>query len=205
MFFVNHLLSGWIVSMQNTSGKSLLWALCLIVLSACQTTKPPPLSNPFSVMPSQEPTVKVFCDGARDCEFERVSHIRIVNETTHLVDYDAIKEGYVRLKTDSTLESNNLYLTIPAQRQEVVIRFYPVSHDRAEKINIIHQFKPNQSYLFTMYRDRIKRDNNLLSLSTPDPLCVKLTEGQRVVRRFCKPYNVLTGLGEFIEQKTDFK
>ncbi|MBF7683747.1 hypothetical protein I2F27_10510 [Acinetobacter sp. B5B] len=188
--------------MKNMTAKMVLIGMCCLSFSACQTTPKHLVSK--QVLPNNS-TVKIFCDGAKKCEFERVNHVRIVNETTHLVDYDAIQKGYVRLQLSSTLESNHLYLTIPAQQQEIVIRFYPISLDRAEKINVIHQFKPNQNYTFSMYRDRIKRDNNLLSLSTPDPLCVKLLEGQRVIRRFCKPYNVLTGLGEFVEQKNDFK
>ena len=30
---------------------------------------------------------------------------------------------------------------------------------------------------------------------------VELQQEQTTIRRFCKPYNVLNGLGEFVEQK----
>lgn len=188
--------------MKNMIAKMMLIGVCCLSFSACQSTSKHLVSK--QVLPNNS-TVKLSCDGARKCEFERVNQVRIVSEKTHSVDYDAIQKGYVRLQLISTVESNHLYLTIPAQQQEVVIRFYPISLDRAEKVNIIHQFKPNQTYTFSMYRDRIKRENNLLSLSTPDPLCVKFSEGKHVIRRFCKAYNVLTGLGEFVEQKNDFK
>jgi hypothetical protein len=73
--------------------------------------------------------------------------------------------------------------------------------DRAERISVIHHFKPNTSYTFKMYRNRTKQAGSLLSVSAPDPLCVVLLQDQHPIRRFCKPYNVLTGLGEFVEQK----
>ncbi len=42
---------------------------------------------------------------------------------------------------------------------------------------------------------------SLLNVSAPDPLCVDLVQNSKTIRRFCKPYNVLNGLGEFVEQK----
>jgi len=52
-----------------------------------------------------------------------------------------------------------------------------------------------------MYRDRTRHQGSLLNVSAPDPLCVALQQDQKTIRRFCKPYNVLNGLGEFVEQK----
>ena len=94
-----------------------------------------------------------------------------------------------------------VYLSIPAKQYEVVIRFYPISPDRAEMFHVIHEFKPNQSYTFKMYRDREKRSGSLLNVSAPEPLCVDLQPEQHTIRRFCRPYDVVTGLGEFVEKK----
>jgi len=52
-----------------------------------------------------------------------------------------------------------------------------------------------------MFRDRSSRTGSLLNVSAPDPLCVDLQQEKRTIRRFCRPYNVLTGLGEFVEKK----
>ena len=41
----------------------------------------------------------------------------------------------------------------------------------------------------------------LLNVSVPDPLCVDLEQDGHVIRRFCRPFDVTTGLGEFLEQK----
>ena len=58
-----------------------------------------------------------------------------------------------------------------------------------------------QKYTFRMYRDRSRTKGSLLNVSAPDPLCVDLVQNNTTIRRFCKPYNVLNGLGEFVEQK----
>ncbi|MBF7689738.1 MULTISPECIES: hypothetical protein [Acinetobacter] len=189
--------------MRNIIGKSVLWGMCGMLLASCQTFQHArETANIRYSAPKLGSTVAtVYCEGTANCEFERINNIVIVDESTHLINPSAIGQGYVRLKQRSTFDSNAIFLTLPAQQHEVVIRFYPISPDRAEKINVIQNFKPNKHYKFVMYRDRIKRSNNLLSVSVPDPLCVKLMENEKVIRRFCKPYNVLNGLGEFIEQK----
>ncbi len=66
---------------------------------------------------------------------------------------------------------------------------------------MIHRFKPAERYTFRMFRARSRHQGSLLNMSAPDPLCVDLKQNQRTIRRFCKPYNVLNGLGEFVEQK----
>lgn len=190
--------------MQKVIGQSVLVGMCFIALSACQNTQHAIKTAQIryaALTPNAEATVKIFCSGTNTCEFERIGNVPVVSDTTHLVSNEAIQKGFVRLKASSTLQSNALYLTVPAQQYEVVVRFYPISIDRAETIHVIHPFKANKTYTFTMYRDRVKRANNLLNAAVPDPLCVKVMEEKRVVRRFCKPYNVLTGLGEFVEQK----
>lgn len=184
-------------------GRGAFWALCAGLLGACQHTQQAVDTMAIKyIAPEQRPaSVKIYCTGTENCEFERFDNVQIVDENTHVVNYEAIKKGYVRLNAKSTGYNNALFLTVPDQQHEVAIRFYPVSRDRAERISIIHNFKPHKSYTFKMYRNRTKQSGSLLNVSAPDPLCVVLLQDQRPVRRFCKPYNVLTGLGEFIEQK----
>lgn len=172
------------------------------LLSACQHTYQAFQTVNIYATPKVKTAAKIFCSGTDDCEFERINNLSIVNETTHLVNSTAIQKSYIRLKPQqTTLQANSIYMTVPSGQNEIVIRFYPISKDRAEKITVIHQFKAQKTYIFNMYRAREPHVGNLLHVSAPDPLCVDLLEEKKVVRHFCKPYNVLTGLGEFIEKK----
>ncbi len=145
-------------------------------------------------------SVKIFCSGAESCEFERFNSQEIVNVTSHRVNRDAIEKGYVQLSHDS-FKNNGLFLSVPPAQAELVIRYYPISSKHAEVFHVIHNFKSNQSYTFKMYRKRFTTPGSLLSVSAPTPLCVDLLQGQKPIRRFCRPYDVLTGISEFVEQK----
>lgn len=191
--------------MRKKIGRNVLLGICAILLSACQHTQQAvdTIAIKYIAPDQKTASVKIYCDGTADCEFERFDNTPIVDDTTHLVSHQAIKKGYVRLNAKTTGYANALYLTVPDQQHEVVIRFYPISKDRAEKISVIHNFRANRSYTFKMYRNRTKSNSgSLLNVSAPDPLCVVLLENQRAIRRFCKPYNVLTGLGEFVEHRS---
>ncbi|MEB3753076.1 hypothetical protein [Acinetobacter sp. MD2(2019)] len=188
--------------MRNKIGRNVVLAMCAGLLSACQHTHQAvdTIAIKYIAPPQQQASVKIYCSGTDDCEFERFDQIPIVDEVTHLVSHEAIKKGYVRLNGKTTGYANALYLTVPDQQHEVVIRFYPITKARAEEISVIHNFRANHSYTFKMYRNRTKTSSgSLLNVSAPDPLCVVLLENERPVRHFCKPYNVLTGLGEFVE------
>lgn len=137
----------------------------------------------------------------KSCEFERLNDITVVDAQTRRISNQAIHQGIVRLNGSVLSQSNSLYLSVPAKQYEVVIRYYPISPDRAETIHVIHQFKANHRYMFKMYRDKSNRSGSLLNVSVPDPLCVDLEQDGRVIRRFCRPFDVTTGLGEFLEQK----
>lgn len=124
--------------MRNIIGKSVLWGMCGMLLASCQTFQHArETANIRYSAPKLGSTVAtVYCEGTANCEFERINNIVIVDESTHLINPSAIGQGYVRLKQRSTFDSNAIFLTLPAQQHEVVIRFYPISPDRAEKINV---------------------------------------------------------------------
>ena len=143
----------------------------------------------------------IYCSGTADCEFERLDQIHVIDSKTQRLDKKAVKEGIVRLQADSLNNSNALYLSAPAGQHEVVVRFYPISKDKAETLHIIHRFNSETKYTLPMSRERSKHRGSLLNVSAPDPLCVDLKQEKRTIRRFCKPYNVLNGLGEFVEKK----
>ncbi|MDV4311978.1 hypothetical protein MY149_01595 [Acinetobacter indicus] len=170
------------------------------LLTACQTWDTARLKQVKETKASQS-NARIYCSGTEHCEFERLNRVMIMDAESQRLSREAIKQGLVRLQADSLRQPNPLYLSVPAKQHEVVIRFYPISRDQAETLHVIHQFKPRQTYTFKMYRDRSKHKGSLLNVSAPEPLCVDLLQNQKIIRRFCKPYNVLHGLGEFVEQK----
>ena len=143
----------------------------------------------------------LYCSGVENCEFERINDIVVMDAKSHRISRQAMEHGIIRLDGSVFSRKQQIYLSIPAKQYEVVIRFYPISPDRAEMFHVIHEFKPNQSYTFKMYRDREKRSGSLLNVSIPEPLCVDLQQEQHTIRRFCRPYDVSTGLCEFVEKK----
>ena len=143
----------------------------------------------------------LYCSGTESCEFERINDIVVMDAKSHRISRQAMEHGIIRLDGSVFSRKQQVYLSIPAKQYEVVIRFYPISPDRAEMFHVIHEFKPNQSYTFKMYRDREKRSGSLLNVSAPEPLCVDLQQEQHTIRRFCRPYDVVTGVGEFVEKK----
>lgn len=143
----------------------------------------------------------LYCTGVENCEFERIDNITIIDAKSHHISHQAMEHGIVRLQGSVFSGRQQIYLSVPAKQSEVVIRFYPISPDRAEIFHIIHTFKPHVNYTFKMYRKRAHRSGSLLKVSTPEPLCVDLLQEQHTIRRFCRPFNVATGVGEFVEKK----
>ena len=177
--------------------------LVSILLSACQSTHfalDRLMIQQVEKRPYAENNVSLYCAGAKSCEFHRIDQIEIVNDQSKRVNPDAIRKGYVHL-TGNARDQSNLYLTIPAKQHEVVVRFYPISNKHAEIFHFIHQFKPNKSYILTMYRKQGRKSGSLLSVSAPAPLCVDVSESNKLVRRFCRPHDAATGLSEFVEEK----
>ncbi|MBD1219709.1 hypothetical protein IDM30_02220 [Acinetobacter seifertii] len=185
--------------MKRNVTHSFLLGLCAITLSACQSTYN--VVDTVRIKQAKHENLgqnaAIYCSGAKSCEFERLNDITVVDAQTRRI----VITGIVRLNGSLLSQSNSLYLSVPAKQYEVVIRFYPISPDRAETIHVIHQFKANHRYMFKMYRDKSNRSGSLLNVSVPDPLCVDLEQDGRVIRRFCRPFDVTTGLGEFLEQK----
>lgn len=188
--------------MTRIFGSSILIGLSSLILSACQSTQ---MVDALRIQQaeknySSQNTVAVYCTGAEHCEFARLNDLVIVEENTQRVNRKAINLGYLKL-TGEPLDQNGVYLTIPPKQYEMVIRFYPISKQHAEAFHVIHQFRANQRYTFKMYRQRSSSAGSLLNVSAPTPLCVDLLQEKRTIRRFCRPYNAVTGISEFIEQK----
>ena len=180
--------------------------LCLgvgMTLTACQnsTNMVDQVRIAQNTLESKADNTTLYCSGVENCEFERIGDIAVIDAKSHRISQQAMERGIVRLHGSVFSRKQQVYLNVPAKQYEVVIRFYPISPDRAETFHVIHAFKPHQSYTFKMYRDRAYRSGSLLNVSIPEPLCVDLQQEQHTIRRFCRPYDVSTGLGEFVEKK----
>lgn len=172
-----------------------------MLLSACQLVDTAQIKHVPETKATQNNAL-IYCTGTSNCEFERFNAIQIVDSDKHKVYREAIQAKILRLQQSHLGKNNALYLSVPAGSHELVLRFYPVSKDRAEKLHLIHRFKAKTSYTLQMYRKRnTTRSTSLLKASVPDPLCVDLKQEQKTIRRFCKPYDAITSVGEFVEQK----
>ncbi|MDM1245978.1 hypothetical protein ACFODO_01905 [Acinetobacter sichuanensis] len=171
-----------------------------LALSACQTTDILRVKTAENKPHNPLNNVTLYCTGAESCEFGRLGNMVLIDADTHRINPAAIKQGYLKLSKKES-KKTSLYLTVPANQYELVIRFYPISQQHAEVFHVIHRFKANQHYTFKMYRKRSESSGSLLNVSAPSPLCVDMLQGQKVIRRFCRPYNAETGLSEYIEQK----
>lgn len=180
--------------------KIAILASLALTLAGCQSLDTSGLKN-IKETEQTKYNALIFCEGTENCEFERLGQIRIVDENSHRLEKQAVQHGIVRLQKQSVKEPNAIFLSVPAAQHELVVRFYPISQDKAETLHLIHQFKASQRYQLKMFRKRTQSKGNLLTVSAPDPLCVDLQQNLKTIRRFCKPYNVLNGLGEFVEQK----
>lgn len=187
--------------MTKVVSKSVVLTLACLFLGGCASQSVDRMRiKQAEKQPIAANNVKIYCSGAQSCEFERFDKQEIVNATTQRVNRDAIQKGYVHL-VDNSFKDKGLYLTVPSTQAELVVRFYPISNKHAEVFHLIHNFKAKQNYTLKMYRKRFMTPGSLLSVSAPMPLCVDLLQAQKTIRRFCRPYDVLTGISEFVEQK----
>ncbi len=172
----------------------------VIALSACQMVDTAQIKH-VPLSQDDPKNAFIYCSGTAHCEFERLNAIQIMDSEQGKVYRQAVKANILRLQDSKTDANSPLYLSVRPGQHEVVIRFYPVSKNKAEKLHLIHRFNSKISYTLHMYRQRSSGSGSLLNTSAPDPLCVDLKQAKKTIRRFCKPYNALTGLGEFVEQK----
>ena len=171
-----------------------------MLLTACQTFDTLQLKKIKETSATQSNAL-VYCVGTQDCEFGRLDKITIVDGETGRLTKMAMQQNIVRLNAQKLSQPNSVYLSIPSGQHELVVRFYPIGRDKAEILHVFHNFQAHRKYTFKMYRDRSSKVSSLLNASVPDPLCVDLLREHKTIRRFCKPYNVETGIAEFVEHK----
>jgi hypothetical protein len=144
---------------------------------------------------------ELHCSGARACEFMSVNGAAMIDPESHKPTKEAMKASMIRYEsTDADQNGAQYYVALPSGVSEVSVRFYPITADRAEVFTIIQDFRVDRTYRLHMYRHRNTGGGSLLSVAAPGPLCVDLIENEKVSRRFCRPYDPTTGMGEFVEQ-----
>ena len=151
--------------------------------------------------PDQRNLATVHCSGGLQCRFTVLNEMRLLDEASGVPTEAAQKAAVFRYESMSQQSQALYHLAVAEGMHELRLQFYPVTLERAEQFSVIHQFKAGHDYLLHLFRDRRTEPSSLLAMAAPDPLCVDLTENKCVVRRFCRPFDPETGLGEFIETK----
>lgn len=148
--------------------------------------------------------IGLHCSGALGCEFARLNNMTVIDEVSRQPTSEAIEAAVVRFESAnfSNAQYAKHFITMRPGRHEVRVRFYPVTRERAENFTLIHDFRSDRTYRLYMFRQRgMQQSSSLLSAATPEPLCIDLLENDKALRRFCRPFDPATGLGEFVEQK----
>ncbi|MEC7120160.1 MAG: hypothetical protein VXW65_09705 [Pseudomonadota bacterium] len=155
----------------------------------------------LSVWPKQDEQAlaTVHCSGGHRCQFTTLNHIQLIDRQTGRPTEDANRATVLRYESMSKMRYAPYYLAVAAGLHELRVQFYPITLERAEQFTLIHDFKSGRQYQLNLFRDRQPKVDSLLSMAAPDPLCVDLIENTHVIRRFCRPFDPETGLGEFIE------
>ena len=135
------------------------------------------------------------CQAKQGCDFERVDDVLVIDEETKRPTMEAMDKGMVRLEGSVFSINHDYAVSLPAGDHEIAVRFYPVSVERAERFHLIHNFQANHRYQLQMYRQRDEVGQSLLSVAAPGNLCVDLQQDEVAIRRFCRSFDVLTGLG----------
>ncbi len=178
------------------------WFVALLLLTGCQSTTT--VVDTYKMLQQGNwglSTVSVSCEAGQSCDFARVDNIAVIDERTQRPTQKAIEQGLVRLQGSVFSKNHQYSLSLIPGQHEIVIRFYPVSSERLERFHVIHKFMAEHNYKFVMYRQKLPSNGSLLNVAMPGPLCVDLLQDGIVMRRFCKPFDVMTGLGEFVEQQ----
>ena len=175
--------------------------MMVVCLAACQNSAQ--VVDGYKILQSvveSKGVTKLSCGAKLGCDFERIDDVAVIDEETKRPTATAIEQGLVRIEGSVFSPTHEYALSITEGDHEIAVRFYPVSVERAERFHLIHNFQAKHRYQLQMYRQRDEVGQSLLSVATPGKLCVDLLQDQIALRRFCRDHDVMTGLGEFIEQ-----
>ena len=119
---------------------------------------------------------------------------------TPLLNQKSVK--VVPLSASGMKGLTNYYARVKPAKREVHINFYPENNlDYVERFAMIHEFTQPGVYHLRAYRQKSPQaTGSLLDTASPEPLCVDLLQGSKVVRRFCKQLDA-KHQGEFVETR----
>ena len=175
----------------------------LLFLTACQSS--PTLTkvvDTYKVLQNtkQEESVYISCAASIACNFSRVNDVRLIDDK-YRPTQDALSQGLLRLEGSVFALQNQYALSLWKGQHEIEVKFYPVSSERVETFHIIHNFEAGSQYKLVMYRQRGVGTGSLMQVAAPGALCVDLSKDEALQRRFCRNFDAMTGLGEFVEKK----
>lgn len=182
-----------------------LTILCMpLILAGCQaTSRVTSALDTYKILQNkgENRTASLSCSASIACYFARVDETEILDEQTKRPTKKAIEQGLLRIEGSIFASHHQYALSLVPERHEIMVWFHPVSQERAEQFHLIHTFKAGYRYKLSMYRQKAQSNGSLLQMATPGELCVDLLRNDIAERRFCRPYNVLTGQGEFVEKR----
>lgn len=155
--------------------------------------------------PAERHLATVHCSGGLQCRFITLNETILLDSKTGVPTEAAQTSAVLRYESMQHQPHALYHLAVTEGLHELRLQFYPVTLERAEQFTVIHQFKAGHDYQLNLFRDRQEQAGSLLAMAAPNPLCVDLTENRRLIRRFCRPFDPKTGLGEFIEAKLPSK
>ncbi len=180
---------------------------CQFIASPQEKAQPRLSAEKIGVLESPTPKglIGLHCTGEIRCEFGKLNNIVVINDVSKQPTNEAINAALVRfepIKLAGQQQVSKYFVAMQPGSNEVKMRFYPITPERAENFSLIHNFRAGKTYHLGMYRQRVNNSStSVLNIATPEPLCVQLLEDKQVIRRFCRPFDPSTGLGEFIEQR----
>lgn len=171
--------------------------------------------------------VNIVCAGTYHCEITQIDQTLLIAPNSHkpvnpslvaklnqerlaakqvasqapmspLINQKSVK--IVPLSASSIKGLTNYYARVKPAKREVHISFYPENNlDYVERFAIIHDFMQPGTYQLRAYRKKSPQETgSLLDTASPEPLCVDLLQGSKVVRSFCKQLDTKRQ-GEFVE------
>lgn len=177
--------------------------------------------------------VNIVCAGTYHCEITQIDQTLLIAPNSHkpvnpsivaklneerlatqqvasqapmspLINQKSVK--IVPLSASSMKGLTNYYARVKPAKREVHISFYPENNlDYVERFAIIHDFMQPGTYQLRAYRKKSSQETgSLLDTASPEPLCVDLLQGSKVVRSFCKQLDTKRQ-GEFVEIRANNK
>lgn len=148
--------------------------------------------------------VAFHCTGLYNCDIASIDRLPVINHRSGKPYRSAVRRNLLYIDKKKSGDIN--YVGLMSSGSHLVnIRFYPISEGAFENFAVEHDFKKDKIYRFHGYRKPVDKltneeDVSLLALASPRPMCIALYEGRKAIRQFCKEADIITGVGQFVEE-----